>query len=295
MPVTEARPCPGCRGAESRDVGEAGAFRLRVCRRCKTLFTARLPMVEEATDYGGYYHAGNLEVPDFVQRQLERLVSSLDGDRRLNRWLDVGCGAGTLMDAARAKGWLATGTEVGEGAADAVRARGFEVGVGELGELDLPDAGFDVVSMVEVLEHVRDPHALLVPARRLLRPGGVLYITTPHGRGISGRVLGASWSVVGPPEHLQLFSGRGLRAALDSSGLVVRTLRTEAVNPTELVQALRSRTPAPKPGSRVESSYRLNASLSSSRAGRAIKRAANAALNVTRLGDSIKLVAERPG
>ena len=49
-----------------------------------------------------------------------------------------------------------------------------------------------------------------------------------------------------------------------------------------------------RPGARVESGYRLNESLSSSRAGAALKGAANAALSATRLGDTIKLVAERP-
>ena len=69
---------------------------------------------------------------------------------------------------------------------------------------------FDVVIASEVLEHVLDPHAMLVEILRVLRPGGLLWATTPHGRGISARLLGLEWSNVCPPEHLQLFSVAGI-------------------------------------------------------------------------------------
>lgn len=258
------------------------------------MFTARLPTAAESTDYGGYYHANNLEVPSFVHRRLDEIVRGFEADRRLNRWLDLGCGAGTLLQAARGRGWDAIGTEVAGPAAETLRAKGLDVRSGELNQLDLPEAGFDVVSMIEVIEHVPDVSALLTASRNLLRPGGVLYITTPHGRGISGRLLSTKWSVVAPPEHLQLFSRPGLRTALERSGFAVRSVHTAAVNPTELLQALRRDQGAAVPVDRVESSYRLNESLSSSRAGAVLKGAANAVLNATRLGDAIKLVAERP-
>jgi SAM-dependent methyltransferase len=268
---------------------------MQACELCGTIFTAELPASTSAADYADYYHAGNLEVPAFVHRRLEQLVGSLERDRRLNRWLDVGCGAGTLMEAARDRGWEVIGTEIAEGMAGGMRARGFEIRIGELDQLDLPVAGFDVVSVVEVLEHLPEPNRVLAAAHRLLRPGGSLYVTTPHGRGISGRLLGTKWSVVSPPEHLQLFSVSGLQLAVERSGFVVRAVETRAVNPKELVQAARSRSAPVGPGDRVASGYRLNESLSSSRIGGALKRVANAALNAARLGDSIRLVAERPG
>jgi hypothetical protein len=86
-----------------------------------------------------------------------------------------------------------------------------------------------------------------------------------------------------------------LRSALEAAGLRVRSLRTQAVNPQELLRKLRPRPPAPGEPSRVDSSYQLNESLSATRRGTVLKQAANGFLNLTRLGDSIKLVAERPG
>ena len=265
------------------------------CARCRTMFTVSLPSSHaEAMDYAGYYHEANLQIPAFVERRLDEVTREFVPYRRLGRWLDVGCGAGALMRAAARQGWKAVGTEVAESAAEAVRAGGFEVHVGELDALPLADESFDVVSLVEVVEHVDDPAGLVRGARRLLRPGGAMYVTTPHGRGISARLLRSRWSAVAPPEHLQLFSLRGIRTLVDRAGLEVSSAQTHAVNPHELLNALRRR--APQTGAqRVETGYALNESLSASRRGIAMKAAANGFLNVTRLGDAIKITAERPG
>jgi len=149
------------------------------------------------------------------------------------------------------------------------------------------------VSIVEVVEHVADTDSLLRSARRVLRPGGALYLTTPHGRGLSARTLGLGWSVVTPPEHLQLFSVTGLTALAERAGLRVRELHTHAVNPRELLARLRPAASRPA-CDRVATGYRLNESLHSNRAGVAAKTAANAALDILRLGDTLKLTAERP-
>jgi hypothetical protein len=151
-----------------------------------------------------------------------------------------------------------------------------------------------VVSMVEVVEHVPDPRGLIAQALPLLRPGGTLYVTTPHGRGISARLLRSGWSVVAPPEHLQLFSVPGLRRATAAAGLTVARARTQAVNPAELLAALRRGGPQLDPGSRVDSGYRLNEALSANARGAAVKRLVNFVLSSTRLGDSIRLLARRP-
>src|SRR5215210_4221966 len=155
--MTTTRPCPACGSPMNCARGYAGGFAMRDCRRCRTVFTSRLPRSGQGHEYASYYHAANLEVPGFVERRLEELVSAFRDDRRLNRWLDVGCGAVPLMQAARAQGWNVVGTELSPPAVAALGGRGLDVRLGELEELDLPDHGFDVVSMIEVLEHVPDP------------------------------------------------------------------------------------------------------------------------------------------
>ena len=269
-------------------------FALRVCARCRSVFTGELPKRDLAADYDHYYHAANLEVASLVHRRLDELVAALEPYRLENRWLDVGCGAGALVEAAARAGWRVQGTEVAPQPVDRLRSRGFDVLRGRVQDLQLPEAAYDVVTLLEVLEHVSDPRALIASAAGLLRPGGVLYLTTPHARGVSARVLGLGWSVVGPPEHLQLLSVGGVRAMANASGLVEESVQTHAVNPHELLGALRRRRGAAGGTERVQSSCALNEALHRRRSGVWLKQVVNALLDATRLGDALKYRAARP-
>jgi SAM-dependent methyltransferase len=254
-------------------------------------------MVEESTAYyASFYGEGrDIAVPDFILDQLRRLVRSLARYRTTGRWLDIGCGRGTLLRAAGAEGWEAVGTEIAPAVVDSVRALGLDARLGLTQELDLPSGGFDVVSAIEVLEHVRDPDVLIAEAARLLRPGGAVCITTPHSRGISRRLLGTDWSAVAPPEHLQLFSSAGIRSVLSRRGLRTVSLATTGVNPYELATKIRPRRQVGHlEGNRVFESYQLNETLSTHRVGAAVKRGANTVLSAVRLGDTLKVLAERP-
>jgi SAM-dependent methyltransferase len=289
------RPCPACRASTATLLGTVGGFDILACAGCRTLFTAALPVGDDAKDYQDFYMgARNVAVPEFVLDRLEGTVASFDRYRLQGRWLDLGCGAGTLLQAATNRGWHAIGTEIAPAAVESLRADGFDVHLGETSELNLPESHFDVVSLIEVVEHVHNVDELLADAARLVRPGGALYLTTPHGRGLAARLLKSSWITVSPPDHLQLFSIAGMRAALGRADLEVRSVATTGTNPYELRAGLRSGRNRTAMASNTETSYRLNESLSTRLTGTAVKRVANAALNTTRLGDTLKVVAERP-
>jgi SAM-dependent methyltransferase len=235
------RYCPACgqRGSYSR--GRKNNFQLLSCQTCATLFTAMNPDINQQQDYDVYYTAENLTVPTFIDSILDGIVATFEPYRKNNQLLDVGCGASTFLEASARAGWKAMGVEVSRTAAEHVSSRGFEVFCGELEKAAYPDEHFDVVILSEVLEHVPDPRALLEASKSVLRPGGLLWGTTPHGRGISARLRGLGWSTVCPPEHLQLFSVSGIRKLFTGGGLCSVKVATHGTNPFEIIHSLRRR------------------------------------------------------
>ncbi len=88
---------------------------------------------------------------------------------------------------------------------------------GSLEQAGLPDGAFDVCMLCDVIEHVRDPIGLLAIVRRLLRPGGTLFIATPSLDSWSARMLKGNWMEF-KPEHLFYFDSATLQTALFRAG-----------------------------------------------------------------------------
>ena len=228
----------------------------------------------------------------FLSKRLDRIVASFESFRRLGRLLDVGFGGGDLLDAAKRAGWRISGVEVTALAVANARRRGIDAFHGTLADAKYGSELFDVVIATEILEHLVEAAGLLTEIRRVLRPGGLMWATTPHGRGVSARVLGLNWSVIAPPEHVQLFSVSGIRELLERTGFEVRSVRAEGVNPQELIQHLRRGKTSTE--QRIDAAYALNAFFEERPFRRAIKAVINRFLSSLRLGDSLKICAIRP-
>lgn len=296
VPNSATRACPACQASDYSPRGTKSGFQILACRRCKTLFTSQLPNAETSEDYDNYYSETNLTVPDFVNQRLDEILSDFSVYRKNGRLLDVGFGAGTLLEAARRLGWECYGVEVAESASAHARTLGFEVFCGTLQAANYPDNHFDVVTASEVLEHVTDSEGVLREIARVLRPGGLLWLTTPHARGLSAYLLGLNWSIVSPPEHLQLFSVPALKKMLEQNGLSCLRIATEGLNPYELLQGLRGNIAGAEPEEphdRVTTGYQLNEALMASKKRRLLKSAINGMLNLSRLGDSVKIWAQK--
>lgn len=142
---------------------------------------------------------------------------------RRGAWLDVGSGDGLLMRQATAAGWLAEGVEIDADlmAALASECAGLRVHVAPLQELGLSPASFDVISLINVLEHVGEPKEIVAECARLLRPGGLLATHVPNVGSPGARLHGARWRHYEPATHLNYFSLCSLTLLLKQCGLVI--------------------------------------------------------------------------
>jgi SAM-dependent methyltransferase len=152
-------------------------------------------------------------------RQMAHLLRWATTDLpRSARLLDVGAASGILVSEATALGLESVGVEPSRALARRARADALEIHEGVLPHPALAGARFDIVTLIDVIEHVDDPLGLLELCRRQLAPGGRLVVVTPDRESVAARVLGARWWHR-RLAHVSYFDRTTLTAALRRSGL----------------------------------------------------------------------------
>lgn len=141
---------------------------------------------------------------EYGLRRRVRIVSRFQPEGEL---LDVGCGTGLFLDAARRRGrWRVRGIEPNADAAEfGDRQRGLTIQQGTLADADLEESSFDVITMWDVLEHLHAPAAALEKVARLLRSTGVVIARVPHFESMDARIFGRYWAGLDAPRHLHVF------------------------------------------------------------------------------------------
>jgi SAM-dependent methyltransferase len=196
----------------------------------------------------------------------------------------MGCGLGFFLEEARDAGWDAHGSEFETRAVEINRSKGFNCLEAPIGVHTFDRGYFDVVTAFEVVEHLRDPSAEAAVIAHALRPGGLFYCTTPNFASLSRRVLGSNWAVVSYPEHLLYFTPSSLCRWLTRVGFVPLKVRTTGVS-LAILQKRFNLTPSTDPALDEE---QLRVDIEKSPVLQTAKMAVNAALAVTRSGDTIK-------
>jgi SAM-dependent methyltransferase len=112
---------------------------------------------------------------ELILRQLDALVP----EEGWHRILDVGCGDGVTLGELAKFGKEVEGLEVDPAIVSPAIARQYRIHIGMLDEEFRPEGKFDLITMLDVLEHIQDPVAALSRCRDILAPGGSLLITVP--------------------------------------------------------------------------------------------------------------------
>ena len=229
----------GLAGLTDDRFGAPGTYDILQCPGCGLEQTWPRPAAPELKAlYERFYNAG-VEPGGTYQSWRERFLASgayrlwlqWDGDisfhlpRGRGRLLDLGCNEGRGLSLYAANGFVAEGLEINEAAAALARQRGFTVYTGTLEDFQ-PVAPYAVVVLSNVLEHSTDPAAMLAQVRRLLQPGGEVWISCPNAESLWRRVFGRGWVNWHVPYHLWHFSPRTLEGVLERAGFRLTSLKT---------------------------------------------------------------------
>lgn len=216
------RPCPLCGSDASEPVFET----IRKCEVCELNFVNPL----------GHYRGENETVEYFLNDYLPLHESNRENslaERRAHlamirrryslparpRLLDVGCALGFMLQEAKSAGWDAVGVETSDFAAQYARERtGCPVYTGTLQEARLESESFDVITLMDVIEHVAEPRPLIDEIHRVLRPKGVIFLVTPNFDSLFVRIYGSKAYGIGPEEHVVYFQPGTIERLLQRSG-----------------------------------------------------------------------------
>lgn len=135
--------------------------------------------------------------------------------------LEIGFGAGALLQRLEADGARVAGVDADLlEASGSWRPREGRVWIGTIEEVELPEAAFDFLYGIHVIEHLTDPRGVFDKCLRALRPGGGAYFITPNADSLGRRWFGAHWWNFEDPTHTRFYTRRSLRHFLEDAGFV---------------------------------------------------------------------------
>ncbi len=284
--------CIVCNKDKFKALAKYNAGNLVRCISCGMVFSMQKPdqTVLDA-HYNGYAFFSGIS-PTTIKRYNE-LLDKFEFFRSMNRILDVGCGEGFFLDQAVRRAWDAYGTECVPHYIKICEDKGIHMKKGILNIDNYPSESFDVITSIEVLEHLNYPVQEIINFNSLLKKGGVVYITTPNFNSLSRRILGKSWSVINFPDHLCYFTPDTLHKIMIQNGFKKIELKTTGISFERIRQRFGKK--KPETGKNVESqdTYQpmdmvWQERIEGNRILKLMKKGMNKLLTLTGTGDGIK-------
>jgi 2-polyprenyl-3-methyl-5-hydroxy-6-metoxy-1,4-benzoquinol methylase len=254
--LPQATPCPLCGAAEHRQLYRFEHSRwipgsVVRCEMCRVIY--KIPS-DSSTTLTDVYDRDYAELDYWAQdeaalRSLSKIRACVADTVTTGSLLDVGCGPGLFMELAQQAGFRVTGLEYNPTLAARARERTrAEVVEGDFLSSDLGDRRFDVVTLLDVIEHLADPIAALKRCRELLNPGGALVLYTPNhaslivqlavmlDRVTRGRCSGPVREIF-DCTHVVYFDQQSLMQALAKAGMHARRTVLLKYDPSRSQQA----------------------------------------------------------
>lgn len=244
--------CPLCRSRTHRNLYQKDGLWIVECKNCQLVFVNPRLSVKEIRDHYDeqYYNSHNptdkTRYTDYNFRYLkshekkrfDHLFKNLNLflDKK-GQLLDVGAATGFLVLEANKKGYQAEGVEISKWAADYGKKKlKVKIFHGDIFKSNFKKESFDVVTILDVLEHLEDPIKELKEAWRILKPGGIVYIETINfDNFISKNLIGKNYKHMVPAYHLIYFGRKQLKEFLQKANFKVlkETLTSSSVGDYE--------------------------------------------------------------
>jgi 2-polyprenyl-3-methyl-5-hydroxy-6-metoxy-1,4-benzoquinol methylase len=231
---TERVPCPLCGATASQRLAEEWSLGIVRCRECQLVYVSPRVRDPERNYWGDegvierkYAAVFEGRAPHNRDRNYQEHLATIRRFKPAGRLLDIGTHCGFFLRTARGGPWEIQGLEPSPtNAALARRKFGLHITTGYLQDDTFPPGSFDVVTLVDVFEHVTAPLDVLRRVRNLLAPTGIVFIKVPNVawnllkyRVLSRALRRTSFDIFDAREHVVHYSQATLDRMLRAAGL----------------------------------------------------------------------------
>ena len=222
-----ALDCPACDRATAHRLlyrkNDCDILRCEQCGLGRTDASGFDPSSYYTGDYfeGGHAdgYADYLGAEPVLRREFRQTVDLIRALKPGGRLLELGCAYGFFLAEASSH-YDVTGIELAAEAAAFGRGRGLRIISGVADEATLAGLGtFDVIVMLDVIEHLPNPRETLALCERHLNPSGIIVISTGDFGSLPAKLLGSRWRLMTPPQHLWFFTRTSMLRLGKSLGL----------------------------------------------------------------------------
>lgn len=227
--------CPLCRNVTYKKLYPNTYKRIVKCNSCNLIYTnPRLKrkylkylyseQYFKNTNSSHFGYENYLADEDKIVTTFSKRIKEIENvNKKKGKLLDIGCATGFFMKAAKDRKWKVEGVEISEFAGNyAAQHFGFKIYKKDFLTLSLKDESYDAITLWDVIEHFNDPKAALKKINKLLKPNGILVLSTPDASSLPAKLAKDKW--VGfklSDEHLTYFSDKTMSSLLKSAGFEV--------------------------------------------------------------------------
>jgi predicted SAM-dependent methyltransferase len=231
--------CFVCQSRLLKELPRFNATGLVKCTNCGLVFSKWIPTEQFLMDfynqYPEYQHWNSI-----TSMRYRTLMDSFEKYRKTNNLLEVGSGEGFFLDEAKAKNWNVHGTEFIDRFIERCRERGISMERGMLDVSKYEPNSMDIIIWIEVIEHINNPIEELEKFNKLLRPGGIVYLTTPNFNSLSRLALKDKLNLIQYPNHLTYYTPSSLRYLFEHNGFRKINLVTTGVSPGRIFSIIKN-------------------------------------------------------
>lgn len=243
------RACPNCNNRRHTKFLEKDFFSIVKCFDCElvyvnpTLKNEKYLEIYKNVNYGHIIE--NLSIASHEYRKqrfgTERMeLIERNYGKNQGRLLEIGSGSGFFLEEAKARGWDVVGCELSETACEFSRSREINVLNSTVAEANFSDNEFNVVATFDVLEHIYDPKSFMKEIKRILKPGGLLFVYVPNLESASFHLMGVNAHFIWPTHHLTYFTPETLSRFIESMDFEVVFLETKGLDFEDFIWQLKN-------------------------------------------------------